>query len=513
MKKSTYILILAALATSLQAAQFKTSSMFSDGMVIQRDIPMKVFGTGDSGQTITVSFKNNKNTTQVDKTGKWLVELPKVALSSTPSTLTISSGSDLITINDVLVGDVWLCSGQSNMDRSVGSFKNSKQDIAAANFPEIRLFIIPNTPSTTPLNDVKGSWKKCSPNSVKAFSAVGYYYGRKLYQNLNIPIGLIESASGGTIIETWIPLDLQIEKDPTVVTKMEKIKNNPYNEAAANKKHEQLTAAWKVKKAKWTENGKKGRTPRKPFNKGNPRLHKNCPGNLYNGMIFPIVQFPIKGAIWYQGESNAGGANNYLLSLKLLSSSWRKMWNQGEFPIYIVQLPNFRRPWTTPAVKSNWAAMREVVLQASKKIPNVGFAVTIDLGEANDVHPQNKQDVGDRLGRVALHKTYGKNNFVWTGPIAKSCSFDAGKVTVKFENGGAPIAAKNGEKLYGFVLTDTEGTTVHADAMILDDNTVEVSSEKIKTATAIHYAWADNPVGSNLTNKEKLPASPFMFKK
>ncbi len=513
MKKSACILLLVVLATSLQAVQFKTSSMFSDGMVIQRDMPMNVFGTGEPGEIITVSFKNNKNKTKVGNTGKWFVELPKVAASSTSSILTVSSGKDTIEIKDVLVGDVWLCSGQSNMDRSVASFKNAEQDIASANFPEIRLFTIPNTSSITPLGDVKGAWAKCSPESVKSFSAVGYYYGRTLYQNLNIPLGLIESASGGTPIETWIPLDLQMREDPAVVSIMKKMEDNPYSEAGEEKKHEQLISAWEIKMSKWNEKGKKGRAPRKPRKKGDPRLHKNCPGNLCNGMIFPIVQFPIKGAIWYQGESNAGRADNYLLSLELLASSWRKMWKQEELPLYIVQLPNFRAPWLAPAGKSNWASMREVVLQASKQIPNVGFAVTIDLGEAGDIHPQNKQDVGDRLGRVALHETYGKKDFVWTGPIVESCLFDAGKVIVTFENGGAPLAVNKGEKLYGFALTGTAGTAVHAEALILDGNTVEVSSKNIKEPVAIHYAWGDNPVGSNLINKEGLPASPFMFKK
>ncbi len=511
MKQLTSILLLILVPLSLLAAPLKISSLFSDGMVIQRDMPVHVFGTGKVGGTVSVSFKANTSQVKVNKDGRWFVALPEVSVSKKPSKMIVSDGNETVTIKDVLVGDVWLCSGQSNMDRGVASFKNAEKDIASANHSAIRLFIVSKTASTTPLNDVKGEWKKCTPTSVKLFSAVGYYYGRKLYKNLDIPIGLIESASGGSNIETWIPLGLQMKEDPTVVAMMDQINATPYSAEAEDRKVAKANETWKVKMAEWTKNGKKGRKPRKSFKRGDPRLHRNCPGNLYNGMIFPMGQFPIKGVVWYQGETNAGKAHNYLHSLKLLTSSWRQLWKQKSLPVYFVQLPNHHGPWKLPAGRANWAAMREAVWQASKQISNTGLAVTIDLGEARDIHPQNKQDVGDRLGRVALHKTYGVDDLVWTGPIADSCQFKGGRVTVYFENGGAPLAVKGGGKLYGFALTGVDGRAIHAEAKITGSRSVVVSSPQIKKAVKIHYAWGDNPVGANLINEGNLPASSFRF--
>jgi len=514
LKKSYYVVLVMLIVSIVNAASFKLNAIFSDHMVIQRNKPVIVYGTGNSGSSISASFGTEKNSSIVNKEGDWEIKFSALPASSKPIEIIVSNGTESVTVKDVLVGDIWLCAGQSNMDRHLSSFKNTNKDIAEAGNSEIRLLNLPKRASLAPVTNINAVWQICSPDSVKSFSATGYYFGRTIYNNLKIPIGLIENAVGGSDIETWIPLNLQLD-DPVVAEVRKKYDkaSKKYDADAEKARVAKINKEWRSKFEKWKKNGKKGRQPRRAFLKDDPRLHQNYPGNLYNSMAYPLIRFPIKGVIWYQGESNVGRADNYFKSLNLLTSTYRAMWKNSDMPFYYVQLPNFRAPWKDPVEKrSGWALVRDAILKAAVTIPNTGMAITIDLGEAKNIHPQNKRDVGARLAKVALRKTYGEKEHVWTGPLPDSYKFQDSKVVITFENGGSPLAVKSDGKLFGFALEDVSGKLVHADAVI-DGNNVVVTSSEIKAPVAVYYAWANNPAGSNLVNKKGLPASPFCFKK
>ncbi|MCF6177719.1 MAG: sialate O-acetylesterase [Victivallaceae bacterium] len=501
------------LAGTVAMADVKLPAIFNSNMVIQRDVDAPIWGWGEPGEKITVTGSWGKSAEiTTPKNGKWELKLATPNAGG-PFTLTIQ-GKNRIELKNVLAGDVWLCSGQSNMAWTVKNSNNAKEEIAAANYPKIRLFKVRNKVSLTPLSDTSGIWSECTPVAVKNFSAAGYYFGRSLYKKLNVPIGLINSSWGGTCIEAWTPWSAQ-QNIPAAISRRSSYDRNAkkYDEAVEKEKFEKKKAEWQKKTAEWKAAGKKGRAPRRPRFYIHPHKNPNYPVNLYNGMINPILPFAIKGAIWYQGESNAGGAKYYRKQLEAMITAWRKVWQQGDFPVYFVQLPNFRTPAKNPVEDSSWPQLREAFMNTAKEVPNTGMAITMDIGEATNIHPKNKQDVGDRLARVALFKTYGKKAVVWTGPIYKRVKISGNKAIVTFENGGSPLAVKGQDPLKWFALVDAKGNTVAADAKITGPDTVEVSSPKVKQITMVYYAWANNPVGVNLINKAGLPASPFRWGK
>ena len=497
-------------AAGIAEANVKLPAIFNNDMVIQRETAAPVWGWADPAEDVTVTGSwGAKAQTVAGKDGKWSVKLdtPK---AGGPFTVTVQ-GKNKIELSNVLSGDVWFCSGQSNMQWNVANSNNGKQEIENAKYPGIRLFSVKLTPSQTPVNDTVGKWEPCSPASVGRFSAAGYFFGRKLHQDLKVPIGLINSSWGGTGIEAWTRLDKQIGDSA-----VKSLKDNydkavaAYTPEKAKAKFDAEKADWQKKMEEWKKNGSKGTAPRAPRLDPHPQKHQNYPANLYNGMVVPVLPFAIKGAIWYQGEHNSGKAGNYRAQMERLITSWREVWGCGDFAFYFVQLPNFMKPWTAPVEDGGWPMMREAFMRTAKEVPNTGMAITIDIGEADNIHPKNKQDVGDRLARLALHNTYGEKDVVWTGPIFKSAKFDGGKAVVTFENGGSPLAVK-GDKIVGFALVDENGVTVKADAVIAGDDSVTVSAPEVKKAVMVYYAWANNPVGVNLINKAGLPASPFRF--
>ena len=296
-----------------------------------------------------------------------------------------------------MTGDVWVCSGQSNMGWTVSRSNNAKEEIANAKYPNIRLFSVKRTVSLKPLDNVSGKWAECSPKTVGGFSAAGYFFGRTIYKDLKIPIGLINTSWGCTCIETWTPWSAQ-KNIPTAISRKSRgdIGAKTYDLTKEKAKYKKNLEAWKPKYAAFKKSGKKGRGPRRPRFYGHPHKSANYPVNLYNAMLHPLAPFAIKGAIWYQGESNAGGARYYRKQMEALITSWRKLWKQGDFPFYFVQLPNYQAPTTKPVQDSPWPQMREAFMLTAKEVPNTGMAITIDVGEAKDIHPKNKQDVGDR---------------------------------------------------------------------------------------------------------------------
>ena len=539
MKQFPLILIFSFLCLqfAIVQAEVKMPAVLADHMVLQREQPVPIWGWADPGERITVEFAGQTKQTVAADDGTWRIHLDPLAASSEPRSLTIRSQSSALKsqssglksessglksqssgllhqLSDILVGEVWLCSGQSNMRMGVRGSLNAGAEIAAAQYPKIRLFHVGDALAQQPQSDVQGSWKACSPGTVGGFSATAYYFGRKLHQELNVPIGLVASSWGGTPIEAWTPA--QAAKDDPQYAMRKSVYDNQarnYSAAQAQAKFEQQVANANTKIAAWKANGQKGPRPYKPNrSSGHPQTENpKYPSSLYNGMIHPLAPLGIKGAIWYQGEANAGAhASYYRVQLENLITSWRALWGQGDFPFYFVQLPNYRQLWTEPVENGGWPDIRESFMQTAKEVPNTGMAITIDIGEASDIHPKNKQGVGDRLARLALYQTYGQQDIVWTGPIIAEHRLQGDKAYVTFETGGAPLAVK-GDVLKGFAVMTADGNIVPADADILSEQSVVVTAPGVAEIRTVYYAWADNPEGSNLINQAGLPASPFRF--
>ncbi len=507
MKLSLAVMAMAAaFLVSGVRGDVRLASLFSDNMVVQRETVAPFWGWAQPGEKIVVTASWGATATATaDADGAWRLKL-KTPKAGGPFTITIK-GQNTVELKNVLSGEVWLCSGQSNMGMTVSSVTNAPAEIAAANDPDIRLLSVNLTTANEPQKECKvRGWEVCASNTVGAFTAAGYFFGRKLRRELKVPVGLINSSWGGTCIEAWTSWDVQKDDpDMQALKKSWDERDKAYTPEADQKQFE----ADKQALAAWNKSDKKTKPPR-PRLQGRPLKNQNYPANLFNAMINPLVPFAIKGAIWYQGEGNAGRAKEYRGQLERLIVNWRTQWGY-DFPFYFVQLPNYMAPWQNPVEDGGWPQIRESFAKTAKEVPNTGMAIAIDIGEENDIHPKNKQDIGDRLARLALHETYGLKGFAWNGPVAESCTFKGDKAVVRFDTGGAPLAVKGGGKLFGFALTGADGLAFHADAVIEGRNTVVVSSPKVPEPVMVHYAWANNPVGVNLANAEGLPASPFRF--
>lgn len=455
---------------------------FSDHMVLQRDQAIPLRGKGDPGKSVLVEFDGQKKKAVVAQDGSWSVTLDAIPSRSEPQALQINH----VRLNDILVGDVWLCGGQSNMEWTLEKTLMAKDEMAKADYPAIRQVKIPRVVETTPQADVKGEWQVCNPQTAGKFTAVGYHFARRIHQEMDIPIGLLNSNWGGTRIEPWTPADAFATQPELAGIVAEIGKLDPAEDAKKKGSHQRPTV-------------------------------------LYNGMIHPLIGFPIKGAIWYQGESNGKGpeeAAAYLPKMKALIGGWRKAWNIGDFPFYYVQLANFRESPDDPAGGDGYAPIRESQRRALE-IPNTGMATIIDIGEAKDIHPKNKQDVGHRLAQWALAQTYGKD-IVPSGPMFKELKIEGDKARVIFDHIGSglmigkkeihqpyqPVEEVKDGKLAEFAIAGEDGTWHWAEAVI-DGKTVVISSPEVKNPTAVRYAYRMNPTGANLYNKEGLPASPF----
>ena len=512
MKKLFTVPLLLTLLSGTVFADVKLPAIFCSHMVVQRETKASMWGWAEAGEKITVAASWGTEATAVASAdGRWSATL-KTPAAGGPFTITVK-GVNTIVLDDVLSGEVWLCSGQSNMQMSVRSSNNSKEEIAAADYPRIRLFTVHCKTAVEPVEDcIKVTeWAPCSPKNVARFSAAAYFFGRRLHKDLGVPVGLINSSWGGTGIEAWTPWAFQ--KDDSVAVQIREQwdkRDAAYTAEKEQPKYDEQMAKWAPKNKEWVDGGKKGRAPRKPRKDGPPRKNRNYPCNLYNAMIHPLAPFALRGAIWYQGEHNAGRGAHYDVMLTNLIASWRTKWNY-DFPFYFVQIPNFTTPWSAPVQNSGWADIRESFMQVAKTVPKTGMAITIDIGEAKNIHPKNKQDVGDRLARLALHDIHGKTGFSRCGPVPERCEFRGGKATVSFDSGGSPLTAKDGAELVGFALTGLDGKAVRAEAVIRGGNQVVVSSPEVPEPYMVHYAWAPNPTGVNLANEDGLPATPFRF--
>ncbi len=445
------VLLWLGFGPSLQA-EVKLPRVLSDHMVLQRDRPIRIWGWADPDEKVTVTLGEGKQTAKAGKDRAWEVQLPAMKAGG-PHVLTVA-GTNTVTINDILIGEVWFCSGQSNMGYGVLKALNPDKEIAAANHPKIRFLTAPTLEAKEPASDIKSEWRVCHPKMIAYTSAVAYYYGRELHQKLDVPVGLIVSAVNGTRIEPWTP-GVGVESVKELVGK-----------------------------------------------------DKTQDGDLYNGMIHPFTNYPIRGAIWYQGEGNVGDGMWYYHRMRALVGGWRKNWGQGDFPFYYVQLTPLN--WGGKPVTMHpelWEAQT-----ASLQIPNTGMAVTTDIvGHVGDAHPRNKQEVGRRLARWALAKTYGHKDLPYSGPLYQSMQVEGDKIRLSFDYADAGLRARDGKALTWFTICGADRQYVPAKAMI-DGKTVLVWADAIMEPVAVRFGW-HQIAEPNLMNAHGLPASPFRTEK
>ena len=631
MKK--YFVLLFFCFSICSIANVKLPLLFNDGMVLQRDQSIPVWGWADANEKIEIRFNKQIVKTKADKDGKWMVNL-KAEKAGGPFELVIK-GNNTITLKNVLVGEVWVCSGQSNMEFTVKQAMNAAQEINDANFPMIRQFLVQKDMSSTPKSDVKaGKWEACNSSTVAGFTAVGYFFAKKLYSELKVPIGIIHTSWGGTCVETWTSREAfenseefkeMISKVPIIeidslsktqknklVAKVEQIqgskmatddtsfKNLAFNDSSwAEMKipsiweNQQLPnldgVVWFRKSVEISKEntGKAGilelskiddqdvtyvngvevgttntydenRVYKIPagvlkegtnsisvkvtdysggggiygetsnmkltvqktviplggqwkFNVVNVRSEvspNQYPSLLFNAMINPLIPYGIKGVLWYQGEANVNRAEQYKKAFPLMINDWRQKWNQGDFPFYFVQLSTFNEFGGNSNTGSKWAELREAQTYTLQTVTNTGMAVTTDIGNAKDIHPTNKQDVGIRLAAIALHKNYNQK-VVYSGPTYKSQLIKGNEIILTFDNigNGLFVSDKNGI-LKGFEIAGAD-KVFHFATAIIKNNKVILSSEKVPNPVAARYGWADDDTEINLFNKEKFPASPF----
>lgn len=497
--------VLAVLATAASVqAEVKTPAVFGSHMVLQRDAKVPVWGWAAPNEAVTVTFRDQKKSATADAQGNWKVTLDPLAVGD-PGTLTVA-GTNTLKFEDVLVGEVWVCSGQSNMQWSVAAGIDADLEAMMANHPGIRLFQVPLVTATEPQKDVAAEWKPCTSQTIPGFTAVGYYFGRNLHEALGVPVGIIQTAWGGTRAEAWASAE--------TLAKAEEFKPilDAWEQQRATYDPEKAKAVYETALARWEEAAKKAReegknAPPRPQLQGDPAKSQHHPSTLFNAMIAPLVPYAIRGAIWYQGESNASRAYQYRSLMPATIQSWRDAWGQGDFHFYQVQLANFKEKKADPG-ESDWAELREAQHMAKDRLPNVDSACIIDIGAAKDIHPKDKQNVGKRLARLALYDIYGAKNLVRQGPTYVSMSVDGNKAVVKLDNHGAPLISWYNEPLVGFAIAGEDRKWVWGQARITGPDTVEVTHPDVPNPVAVRYNWADNPSG-NLYNATYLPAYPF----
>lgn len=444
-------------AATFASADVRLPSVFSDRMVLQRGAPILVWGWADPGEAISVTLGNQTRQVAAGTDGKWRVDFGPMKASGEAVKFEVA-GKNRIAISDVLIGEVWVCSGQSNMEWPQRAEENAAEFAAQANFPTIRMFTVEKRPSATPESECKGSWAVCSPATVGAFSAVGYHFAQSLHAELKVPIGMIHTSWGGTPAEAWTR-DAYLMNDPLL---------KGYTTPLVN--------------------------PTRP----SPGYH----ATLYNGMIAPLIPYRIKGAIWYQGESNVGQAWLYRTLLPTMIKCWRTDWTQGDFPFGIVQIA----PYPYGGSNQNSAELREAQLHTAQSVKNTGMAVTMDIGNPSDIHPTNKNDVGKRLALWALATQYRKR-LEYSGPVYKGLRLEGSNLRLFFHHVGEGLSTRDGKDPSHFEIAGADGKFVPAQAKI-EGKTIVVRAEGVAAPTQVRYGWLDD-AQPNMMNSAGLPASSF----
>jgi len=453
-------------------ADVKLPNIIGSHMIIQREKPVRIWGWADPGEKVMVRFGQDSETDTADENGKWMVELQEQKASNEPQKMVIQGNNEIV-LKNILVGEVWLCSGQSNMQWRMNQTQHGKEEIPKAKYPNIRLFQIGREVAPVPQDNVPAAWKACTPKTVRKFSAVGYHFGQNLHDKLGIPIGLVQSAWGGTEIEPWTPLEgfAQIEE----------------------------LASFEDEVSKLTKDSK---------------VNQRTPSAIYNQMIHPLVPLSMRGVIWYQGESNCVKGDTTIYTDKTLAmvSSWRSVFNQDDLSFYFVQIAPYAytkrnktgENLTTDSLPHFWEAQTACL----DKVPNCGMVVVTDItGDVRNIHPGNKRDVGHRLALWARAKNYGEQDLVYSGPMYQSMKTEGSKIVLSFEHCGSGLKSLDDGPLSQFTIAGIDRKFVPAEAEI-DGNTVVVSSPDVAKPTAVRFAWHETAIG-NLGNNEGLPAAPF----
>ncbi len=504
----TIVLAVGAAFTFVARAEVRLPKVFASHMVLQREKPLVVWGWAEPNETVTVQLASQSRRVQANERGEWKVVLPPMEAGG-PFTLT-ASGSNRVHYDDVMVGEVWLCSGQSNMEFGIGRGRDAEEEIAAAHYPKIRLLMVPNRWTPMPQDDMDGVWKVCSPQTVaeggwNGFSAVAYFFGRELHQKLGVPVGLIDATWGGTRIQPWTP--------PEGFASVPSLKHDYELVQLADPRtplHQRRLEQTLDETAHWLDQAKKALTqhtlvPPMPTYPAEllPPDNVQDPTALYNGMIHPLCPFALRGAIWYQGESNNGEGMLYADRMKALIDGWREIWGEGDFPFYYVQIAPYDYRGNPETTAELWEAQT-----AAQAIPHTGMAVVNDIGNLRDIHPKDKQDVGHRLALWARAKNYGESNLVYCGPTFKALTIQGNTLRVSFDHVGGGLVSRDGKPLSWFEIIDAdEGGFVPANARV-DGSTVVLSASGVKHPVAMRFAWS-MLAEPNLMNAEGLPAGAF----
>jgi sialate O-acetylesterase len=486
-------------------ADVRLPKVIGDHMVLQRDKPLRIWGWADPEEKVTVSMGDHAASAVADAAGGWSVHLP--AMSAGGPFKLVVQGKNKIELEDILVGEVWVCSGQSNMQWPMSATHRAGQDIPKANHPKIRLFSVPAVSNGRPQQDIKAQWTACTPAAVRDFSAVAYYFGKELHEDLNVPVGLINSSWGGTAIEPWTP-PIGFKMNPFLKVELGQIERAKETYRKDMRKHVEAIDAWLKVSPQWIAKARKAADgdedlPEMPKleQPAHPLSGSSQPSAIYNSMIHPLVPFAIRGAIWYQGESNNGQGMMYHEKMKALVNGWRTVWGQGDFPFLFVQIAPFSG-YSDGAIEGIWEAQL-----ASLSIPNTGMAVTTDLvSNIRDIHPNNKADVAHRLVLWAKAKTYGQKDLIHSGPLFKSSSREGNTIRVRFDHVGGGLTTRDGKEPNSFLIGTSAGF-MPAQARI-DGDSVVVWNDAVPKPEAVRFGWSKT-TNPNLMNKEGLPASPF----
>ena len=501
MKSHALFFLLASLGQA--SAAIELPSFFSDGMVLQQKGEARLWGWLDTEGQVSVTFAGKTETSNTNEEGKWEVVFKDLAASAKGREVLVTDGTEKKILKDVLVGEVWIASGQSNMEWTVAKSLNARKEIATSEDPLLRVYLTRNVAQAQQQIDFPGKWTASSPATTGKMTAVGYYFARSLRQKLNVPVGVIECAWGGKPVQAFIS-DEAIQKIPEG-----KLFVNRKRRAIASWDEAKVKAAHEAKLKKWAESEKKGRKPQRPIE---PQLNSSMHSTIFNGMIAPIAGYGAQGVIWYQGESNAKAGEEssiYGEMLECMITDWRTRWGTP-LSFHYVQLANFERS-NDPPSESGWVMVQDEMRRALSEIEKSGMAVANDIGAAKNIHPTNKQEVGARLARWALGKDYGFEDVVVSGPLYQGAKEKDGRMVLTFDYSEG-MKSRDGGPLKRFEIKAKEGVWVEALAEVKEDQII-VWSEQVEAPEAVRYAWAENPKGANLVNGEDLPASCFTTEK
>jgi sialate O-acetylesterase len=502
-RKSLLRLFIATVIVTAASAELRMPAIFSDHMVLQQKQANPIWGWDQPKTEVTVIFAGLSKTAVAAADGRWTLKLDPQTADALPQSMTIK-GSTEKKIEDILIGEVWMCSGQSNMEWLLSNATNGDLEALTSNLSGLRLIKVPSVGSQELQLDFKGTWQPSNADTSSGFSAVGLLYGRYLHQILGVPVGLIDNAWGGSAAEAWIRRS-SLESDPRFKSMMEGYVKNETElqkpNVAINEALEAAKYATDVKQAKLESKS----VPLAPKVASDWLTGNARPGNIFNGVLLPTLGYGIKGVIWYQGESNAERATEYAELFPYLIEQWRKEWGQGDFPFYWCQLANYK-PQSDQPSESQWAELRDAQTK-TLRLPNTGQAVLIDIGEGKDIHPKNKHEVAARLVRWALARDYGKT-IPCRSPEFKNIEIADNKATVGFDCFGSSLRSFGVNEALGFAMRGDDGVWQWAKGTVIEPDKIELTAEKVPHPNAVRYAWGDNPA-CNLYSKDNLPVTPF----